>query len=323
MQRSILALLTLFSATPCLAHSGPRFWVGAENGTITTFTSDNDLAPITYTPSQRFSTTLVETLGVYSAQFPGYELRRDGLSGITDGTTFGMRIAGPLLTLDAERLTSTIAIGGVNAPRLGVSRTGASRVSGSGVVDGYDFFTASGAGAHAHLTYTLLGDGVSSAAASPDGAYAIPFVLTSESYAASDWYILVMSKNATAGQLDAANAFAQRMIDAVPGDSDFDGSVDFDDLVTLAQNYNAASGKWWASGDFDFNGRVNFEDLVALAQNYGHASSFENDWGLAQAVANTPEPTSTLALLSSAAVFARRGRGDRATATGRRTKSGR
>jgi probable HAF family extracellular repeat protein len=51
------------------------------------------------------------------------------------------------------------------------------------------------------------------------------------------------------------------------GDANQDRSVDFADLVALAQNYNS-SGKDWSQGDFDGDGGVGFSDLVALAQNY-------------------------------------------------------
>jgi len=53
------------------------------------------------------------------------------------------------------------------------------------------------------------------------------------------------------------------------GDANLDGSVNFSDLVALAQHYNTASGANWDQGDFNYDGKVNFTDLVALAQNYG------------------------------------------------------
>ncbi|HEY7116327.1 MAG TPA: choice-of-anchor Q domain-containing protein [Tepidisphaeraceae bacterium] len=52
------------------------------------------------------------------------------------------------------------------------------------------------------------------------------------------------------------------------GDANRDRKVDFNDLVLLAQNYNAASGKTWAQADFTGDGAVNFNDLVILAQRY-------------------------------------------------------
>jgi len=43
--------------------------------------------------------------------------------------------------------------------------------------------------------------------------------------------------------------------------------VNFSDLVTVAQNYGG-SGKSFAQGDFNFDGSVDFADLVILAQRY-------------------------------------------------------
>ena len=51
------------------------------------------------------------------------------------------------------------------------------------------------------------------------------------------------------------------------GDVNHDRSVDFNDLVALAQNYNT-TGKSFAQGDFNYDGNVDFNDLVILAQRY-------------------------------------------------------
>jgi hypothetical protein len=53
-----------------------------------------------------------------------------------------------------------------------------------------------------------------------------------------------------------------------PGDATGDGAVDFNDLVALAQSYDAFGGKGYKDGDFNFDGSVDFTDLVVLAQNY-------------------------------------------------------
>lgn len=87
------------------------------------------------------------------------------------------------------------------------------------------------------------------------------------------------------------------------GDATLDGTVNFDDLLKLAQGYGATTGAGWAQGDTDYNGAVNFDDLLALAQNYGQSAtlagdmlkdlgyaSFAGDW--ARAVALVPEPAS-------------------------------
>jgi hypothetical protein len=86
------------------------------------------------------------------------------------------------------------------------------------------------------------------------------------------------------------------------GDATLDGSVDFNDLVKLAQNYNtrpaSTTASWWYRGDFNYDGNVDFNDLVKLAQNYnaaipgepipGASAWFEQD--LAAAFAQAPEP---------------------------------
>lgn len=73
-----------------------------------------------------------------------------------------------------------------------------------------------------------------------------------------------------------------------PGDTNADGSVNFEDLVALAQHYNQSGATRWEMGDFDRDGSVAFSDLVTLAQQYQSAALFEGDWALAQTF--MPEP---------------------------------
>ncbi|HEY7119272.1 MAG TPA: dockerin type I domain-containing protein [Tepidisphaeraceae bacterium] len=84
------------------------------------------------------------------------------------------------------------------------------------------------------------------------------------------------------------------------GDANLDGSVNFADLVALAQSYNTSSGAAWSHGDFNFDGAVNFSDLVGLAQNYNAAlpsaaaaatlpAVFMNDFQ--EALSQVPEPS--------------------------------
>jgi hypothetical protein len=83
------------------------------------------------------------------------------------------------------------------------------------------------------------------------------------------------------------------------GDSNFDGAVNFDDLLKLAANYNTSTDRW-STGDFNLDGAVNFDDLLKLAANYNTsvAGTVGGDFALAQAL--VPEPT-TLTLLGVAA----------------------
>jgi len=86
------------------------------------------------------------------------------------------------------------------------------------------------------------------------------------------------------------------------GDANHDRSVDFNDLVKLAQSYNTTGSKTYADGDFTGDGNVNFNDLVILAQHYNTslpdpgstpvpaapASSFAADWAAATSFATPP-----------------------------------
>ena len=58
----------------------------------------------------------------------------------------------------------------------------------------------------------------------------------------------------------------------VNSDTDRAGTVNFTDLLTLAQHYGQL-GTQWSNGHFNYEGTVNFADLLILAQNYGHSLS--------------------------------------------------
>jgi autotransporter-associated beta strand protein len=53
------------------------------------------------------------------------------------------------------------------------------------------------------------------------------------------------------------------------GDTDLDGSVDFDDILALFPNYNVAGSYTWQGGDITYDGAVDFDDILALFPNYG------------------------------------------------------
>jgi autotransporter-associated beta strand protein len=105
------------------------------------------------------------------------------------------------------------------------------------------------------------------------------------------------------------------------GDATLDGTVDFNDLVRLAQNYNGSAGDpGWFNGDFNFDGIVDFNDLVPLAQNYNTSlpapaqlAQFGQGFGedLARAFAAVPEPGTLagLGVAAAATMFRRRRRG--------------
>jgi hypothetical protein len=66
-----------------------------------------------------------------------------------------------------------------------------------------------------------------------------------------------------------------------PGDTNFDGVVNFADLLTLAQHYGSVSAEW-ETGDFTGDRAVGFNDLLLLAQHYGHT--------VGAGISNVPEP---------------------------------
>lgn len=56
------------------------------------------------------------------------------------------------------------------------------------------------------------------------------------------------------------------------GDVNLDGRVNFNDFITVAENFGK-SNTTWGEGDFDGNGVTDFSDFLLLAENFG----FDND----------------------------------------------
>lgn len=118
----------------------------------------------------------------------------------------------------------------------------------------------------------------------------------------------------------AANSLALALDDIapisalLPGDSNFDGNVGFDDLVTVARHYGQNGS--WIDGDFDGDGKIDFTDLVIVARNYGHSLTTAELNALDPSVraeveaafAQVPEPVSLAPVMLSALVFVRRRR---------------
>jgi len=109
-------------------------------------------------------------------------------------------------------------------------------------------------------------------------------------------------------------------------DANFDGKVDFNDLLLLAQNVGSATGDWMHA-DFNYDSLVDFNDLLILAQNINKTNgstplggelpaSFEAQWSLALAevkaaggAGSVPEPGAMSLLCAGAlGLLARRRR---------------
>lgn len=307
MRLRTITFALLVTASAAVAHPGPRVWVGNDNGVITTYTSDNDLSPTLYSPSRLYTGTLDEFLpgtNVFTTDFPGYEVKTvDG--GVSPGTHFSFSVPGPLLAYDpAARLymTTRALFGSPGpAPQMAVSEGNAVVNTGDGPVDGFDFFTFTTPGDHAHLFYTLYGEG-STATNGPDAVYALPLQLKSGALAPSETYYLLLGKGFEPGSplFDEAASVARRtLVGRLRGDVNLDGRVNALDLLEVRRHLGGRDAPWDVTGD----GRVNVLDLGLVREEMRRA-------GATGAVASVvPEPSS-LALLAMAGAWALRRRGD-------------
>lgn len=91
--------------------------------------------------------------------------------------------------------------------------------------------------------------------------------------------------------------------DAVAGDANLDGKVDFKDLGWVAPRFGKASDAYWYGGDLNADRVVNDADLALIRANYA-GGDFDADW--ARALASIPEPASLGLLAPAATVLLRR-----------------
>ena len=111
------------------------------------------------------------------------------------------------------------------------------------------------------------------------------------------------------GTLGTDNLRALRL----PGDADFDGTVDVADQL-LVRNHlgDSGAGVDWRAGDFNFDGRVDARDLVLLRRNFGQSVAAAGAAAApaaagAAAVSPLPDPAGGASvLLGAVAVLARR-----------------
>jgi autotransporter-associated beta strand protein len=118
--------------------------------------------------------------------------------------------------------------------------------------------------------------------------------------------------NADVGTPAAANQIVVKY--TLAGDANLDGLVNFQDLVTVVQNFNKP-GTDWARGNFLFGASTNFQDLVAVVQNFNKILNPGGSSGHAlggSAIQLTdvqlPEPDAISLAIGAAALMTRRRR---------------
>lgn len=273
----VTATVMLCAEGIALAHDGARIWINNHNGAITTYRSDNDLSPTYYVPCRLFRTEFENFGGIYTTEFPGFEVVRDGAA-VAGGTTFRFDIAGPSLYFDEVAgafVTTTEAFGPPEpgpVPQIALSLSASVRVTSDGPVGGFDFFTYFATGDHSHLSFTLFGDG-ESASDGPAGIYAVPLTLSAPSLGTSDTFYLLIGKGVADEDpmFDTAYDIARSTLIGVgvPGDMDCDGSVGLPDLPAFVDavmaatdgNVNLAGCCNLITADMNTDGRIDGEDI--------------------------------------------------------------
>jgi hypothetical protein len=229
-------------------------------------------------------------------------------------TAAALNVAG-LARFEKATAVGALNISGSPAAPLGTVDVGANGLVVSGSIDGASAATNA---ALANVRNLILagaqhanaGPGIVSSAAQSDARLAVGYAKAGDLFQGHGGTFL--------GQSVDADALLVRT--TLAGDANLDGSVDFNDLVKLAQNYNTRvsdnTESWWTHGDVSYDGLVDFNDLVKLAQNYntaltpapipGASAAFEAD--LARAFASVPEPSQMVLLLIAATPWASRRR---------------
>jgi hypothetical protein len=167
--------------------------------------------------------------------------------------------AGPLTVSGAI----TIAPGAkVQLPTVGprfTSSAGSLTINGSGALDvGKSAITIDETGTPASTLKQYLVSGYHA------GAWNGPGINTSATTAGGTLGYTETSDGVVTGL--PANTFLVKYTRI--GDLNLDGTVNFGDLLTLAQHYGQTNANW-VKGDTNYDGSVNFADLLGLAQNYG------------------------------------------------------
>jgi probable HAF family extracellular repeat protein len=96
---------------------------------------------------------------------------------------------------------------------------------------------------------------------------------------------------AAVGTNTAGQTHALLLSPGIPGDINFDGRVDVNDLTIVLANYGATGRTWWQGAmDGDPTGRVDVNDLTIVLANYGYGTAAGEGFDA------SPEPASLLLL---------------------------
>ena len=109
---------------------------------------------------------------------------------------------------------------------------------------------------------------------------------------------LVLALGSNGDSQSRTDSFDASLKFVIPGDVNQDGTVNFSDLLGLAQNYGKQNATL-ADGDFNLDGTVGFADLLLLVQDYGQMS-------MQVALSPVPEPAAAGVLLLAAVGLRRR-----------------
>jgi autotransporter-associated beta strand protein len=144
------------------------------------------------------------------------------------------------------------------------------------------------------------------------GAWSGPGITSTAAAAGGGKFSLGYLDGNTPSDTGAGNVAPNQILIAytLTGDAFLEGSVGFDDLVVVAQNFGK-TGEDWAGGNFNYDptGSVGFPDLVSVAQNFGFTSPINNSfpatglspaWQVAQATSVIPEPGALMMIAAGA-----------------------
>ncbi len=204
------------------------------------------------------ASTTSDTSGNWSITTPALS---DGVHSITGRTFDGVALsnASPALSITVDTLAPSITVSSYDRDLTQRVTLAFDEAISNQVTTGDLTLTN---------TTTSATVGIQSATAS--GGNLVSTVVFSGGLLANGRYTLSMATSAAtdiAGNPLTAPLSLQFV--QLAGDANADGSVNFDDLLMIAQNYNT-SGKNFSQGNFNYDGSgvVDFSDLLILAQNY-------------------------------------------------------